>query len=277
MAAAFAAHLGLPGPAAFIGDASLVVPRSRMDPDAFVVAEDGGELVGSAIGMRWGSLLVVGPVSVRPDMARRGIAGALVGALLEASPAPRAGLFTFADSPGHVRLYERHGFRAGEPVIVYGRAPRTGEEPPLASSGDEAGCRAVAEAAMPGLDLTRELRGVAGHGATVVLREPGGEIAGFAICHHGPGSEAGSSQCRVKFAAVRGAVERLHALLDACEAFAAARGAPSLRVGVNTARTEAHSVLRDRGLEVTLAGIAMHRGPGPATCRPDALVLDDWR
>src|SRR5687767_5084596 len=48
----------------------------------------------------------------------------------------------------------------------------------------------------------------------------------FAVCHCGPGTEGGSGTCYVKFAAAssKGGAEHFQRLLDAVEAFAAARG-----------------------------------------------------
>lgn len=295
MKAAFAAHLGLADPNDVIGDASLVAPRAAAHPDGFVVAERDGQLIGSAIGMRWGSLLVVAPVTVQPDLRRLGIGFRLVQQLLAQVPdAEHAGLFTWPDSPGHVRLYQALGFWPRFPTFVLRLHPRAGPPPAVYSALDADGrraaedaCLAIAETALPGLDLTREMRGARELAVGETLLTDGG----FAVCHRGPGSEAGSGRCLVKFAAVvpgEGAAERLHTLLDACEAFAVDTGAEILEAGVSVARREAYRLLLARGMRVALGGLAMHReravgglpgasGDDPITCRPGVFVLDDWR
>ena len=56
-----------------------------------------------------------------------------------------------------------------------------------------AACREVAEALYPGLDLGAEIDIVARRnlGDTLLLWDGASRLAGFAICHWGPASEAG--------------------------------------------------------------------------------------
>jgi hypothetical protein len=56
-------------------------------------------------------------------------------------------------------------------------------------------CRAVTEAVYPGLDVEREIRAVHAQtlGDTVLLWEDQ-ELVGFAVCHWGPGTEAGEGK-----------------------------------------------------------------------------------
>ncbi len=59
-------------------------------------------------------------------------------------------------------------------------------------------------------------------GDTVLLWD-GPQLAGFAVCHSGAGSEAGSGACLIKFGAARSgpkAAESFDRLLDACEGLA---------------------------------------------------------
>ncbi|MGH3869388.1 MAG: hypothetical protein ACRDQ4_25430 [Pseudonocardiaceae bacterium] len=96
--------------------------------------------------------------------------------------------------------------------------------------------------------------------------------SGFAVCHVGPGSEADTGRYFVKFAAAN--FERL---VEACERFAAHRGAARLVVGMNTARRDAYRILLQRGFTADLIGVTMHRPDEPGYSRPDAYVIDDWR
>lgn len=55
-----------------------------------------------------------------------------------------------------------------------------------------------------GLDLEREIRTVNAHGlGDTVLLWDSARLAGLAVCHCGPGSDAGSGVCHVKFGAGR--------------------------------------------------------------------------
>ncbi len=145
-----------------------------------------------------------------------------------------------------------------------------------------AACREVTDAIFEGLDLGREIRAVADQklGNTILVWD-GSKLAAFAVCHTGPGSEAGSGVCYVKFAAVRpgpragGDFERL---LDAVDAFAQSAGAQKITAGVNLARREAFQALLARGLRTETQGVAMETGDASSGYnRAGVYVLDDWR
>jgi hypothetical protein len=108
----------------------------------------------------------------------------------------------------------------------------------------------------------------------------GDRLDGLAVCHVGPGTEAGSGMCYVKFGAVRpgpSAGVDLERLLEASAALGAARGATRLMAGVNTARQEAYEILLAHGFRTEYQGVTMHRPNEPGYSRPGAYVLDDWR
>jgi hypothetical protein len=65
-------------------------------------------------------------------------------------------------------------------------------------------CRELSNAIYEGLDVEHEIRAVADQklGDTVLLWDEG-KLAGFAVCHSGPGTEAGSGVCYIKFGVVR--------------------------------------------------------------------------
>ncbi len=128
--------------------------------------------------------------------------------------------------------------------------------------------------------MTRDILAVAtdGLGDTVLVRE-GDRLVGFAVCHAGARTEAGSGTCLVKFGAVRAGagVGELDLLLDACEAFASERGAKTLMAGTNLARDATYRRLLARGFRTAIQGVAMHRPNEPGYSRPDVFALDDWR
>ena len=142
-------------------------------------------------------------------------------------------------------------------------------------------CRNVTETLYPGLDLSAEIgeTHVQGLGDTVLVEDASG-VAAFAVCHHGPRSEAGADACFIKFGAVRdgpAAEQNYLRLLDACGALAVAVGAPNVLAGANMARHEAYRHLVDRGFRTVIQGVAMHRPNEPGYSRPDVYALDDWR
>jgi hypothetical protein len=141
-------------------------------------------------------------------------------------------------------------------------------------------CRRLTNHIDRGLDLTGEIRLlIAQKLGEILLTFSRGTLDGFALCHYGAGSEAGTKLCYVKFAAARsgaGAAERFNRLLDALGAFAAARGIP-LEAGINMAREDAFRRMIAHGYKPFSQGISMQRPHTPGYNRPDAFALDDWR
>jgi GNAT superfamily N-acetyltransferase len=291
---AFGTFLCLPDPMAFMGDAGFVRTRWRADPTAAVAAEVDGELVGSNFATNWGSFGFVGPMTIRPDSWDRGIARHLLEAtmpLFEQWGTRHVGLFTFPQSPKHLGLYQAFGFwpRFLTPVMskaVDGHRDAAGwsgySALPERERADSLGaCRELTDAIYPGLDLTGEIRAVEDQrlGETVLVGQ-GERLDGFAVCHCGPGTEAGGGTCFVKFGAARhgsGAGAAFERLLDACEGLAATRGLGRLVAGVNTARREAYREMLARGFRADLVGVAMERPDEPGYNRADVYVMDDWR
>src|SRR5262245_18216176 len=83
MRLAFGTFLGLPEPAAFMGDANYVRPRWFADPTAAFGAEVGGELIGSNFATNWGSVGFFGPLTIRPDLWDRGIGKRLMEPIMD--------------------------------------------------------------------------------------------------------------------------------------------------------------------------------------------------
>ena len=193
---AFGTRLRLPDPMQFRGDSRILQPRWAASPDLALVAENEGRIAGSIVGMDWGRVFVLGPLSVAPEYSGRGIARKLMSALMARADArgfDLAGLFTFPDSPTHIRLYEGFGFvpntltpvmakavegaeKAAPDCVLYSALSRAGRESALAD------CRVLSGAVFPGLDLSREIEAISaqGLGETVLIRANGG-LAGFAL------------------------------------------------------------------------------------------------
>ena len=295
MRIAFGTYLKAPNPVEVFGDGDWVHTRYYADPAAAFCAELGGEVVGSNFATRWGTFGFFGPLTVRVDLWDRGIATRLmepVMELFERWGVRHAALFTWPESPKHIALYNKFGFWPQQlnPVLageIPERAAAVAYETFSAlreqGSSDDLleQCRAVTGAIYDGLDLEREIVSTdrQGLGDTVVLMGDEG-LAGFAICHCGAGTEAGSGACFVKFGAVRpgeGAEARFEQLVEACEALAARRGLSRLMAGVNTARHGAYRALLRRGYRAMLNGVTMLWPNEPAYNRPEAYVIDDLR
>jgi GNAT superfamily N-acetyltransferase len=294
MRLAFGTFLGLPQPAAFMGDASYVRPRWFADPTAAFGAEVGAELIGSNFATNWGSVGFFGPLTIRPDLWDRGIGKRLMEPIMECFAkwgTKHAGLFTFAHSQKHISLYQRFGFwprfltaimsKPIEQRECLWRWSRFSELPESEREASLKAARELTDAIHEGLDVGREIVAVAVQklGETVLLWDDS-RLVGLAVCHYGPGTEAGSGVCYLKFGAVRSepAPEKLFShLLDACEQMAAAQGLPRLVAGVNTARNEAYRQMLARGFRIDFQGIAMQRPNEPAYNRQGVYLIDDWR
>ncbi len=296
MRVAFGTFLGFPDPAAFGGDSDVVGSRWRSDPTRAYALDVDGCLAGSNLATNWGSFGFFGPLSVAPAHWGKGLAPLLIERALAAFDAwgcRHAGLYTFAQSAKHHALYEKFGFfpRYLTPLLA-----RTTAQPPLGATSPFtrystlpaaaqievlAECRALTDAIDEGLDVTCEVAAVQrlGLGDTLLVHDDGG-LSAFAVCHYGAGTEAGTGNCYVKFAAARGGVAartRLDAVLAAAEAHALSVHATVVLVGVNTARCEAYTATKARGYRVQAVGLSMQRPHAEGFNRSGVFILDDWR
>ncbi len=303
---AFATFLGLPPEdPRRPSDSDYARSRWTADPASVLAAEHAGRLIGSNFAANWGSFGFFGPLTVDPDYWNRGIAQQLLAPTMEIFRRwgnRHLGLYTFAHSPKHIALYQKFGFWPRDLVAIVAREtqPSTDSSPSRPSRGDTgdisyfsqckradrasplAACREITDALFEGLDLQREIRAVADQklGEAILLWD-GSRLAAFAVCHTGPGSEAGSGVCYIKFAAVRPgphAADHFAHLLDAVDEFARARGAQKVTAGVNLVRREAYQQLFARGFRTNMQGVAMETGgAGAGYNRAGVYILDDWR
>lgn len=291
---AFGTFIGLPQPTDFGSDTSYVQPRWQVDPTAAFAAEIDGKLIGSNIATCWGSVGTFGPLSVHPNFWDRGIAQRLMEPVIAQFAqwgTQQAGLFTFPNSPKHHALYQKFGFYPrfltfimAKPIgAVEQELPTTkySELDPQQRSHCLKECSQLTDAIYSGLDLSREIEAVHAQnlGDTVLLWDETGLI-GFAICHCGAGSEAGSDVCYVKFGAVRPGIqapEQFEKLLALCEVYGATQKMSRLVAGVNTSRDAAYTRMIARHFRTEIIGVVMHKPNELGYNRPDVFVLDDWR
>jgi GNAT superfamily N-acetyltransferase len=294
MRLAFGTFNGLPDPTQFLGDARCVHTRWKASPASAFAAEVDGRIAGSNFATRWGSFGFFGPLTLDPVFWNRSFASALMEPVVESFDAwgvTHAGLFTFAESPKHIGLYQKFGFRPRSLTLMLERSVR---KSPSRSEGWStysqldaqrrvqvlSACRRLTDRIYPGLDVTPEIESIRAQslGDTVLLTEP--DLVGLAACHVGAGSEAGSGICYIKFGAAApgvGARRDFRALLDACEAFAEAAGATRIEAGVDAARIEAYEEMLSAGFRISHTGLSMHRPNESGFSRPGVFVLDDWR
>jgi GNAT superfamily N-acetyltransferase len=292
---AFGTFLGVPDPSTFWADRDYVYGRFGAEHVASFAAELDGELVGSNFVTQWGSVGFFGPLTLRPDRQGAGIGKALVEAVsaqLDDWGVRHAGLFTFAQSPLHLALYQKCGFHARfltaimlAPAQPGGTDIRWSRYSELAGTdrrAAELACRELTETLYEGLDLGAEIRTATARslGDTLLLWDGAGHLAGFALCHWGPASEAGEGCCFVKFAAMRpgpAAGDHFARLLDVCGTLAVSAGVPNVLAGVNLAREEAYRYMVARGFRTEIQGVTMHRPNDWGYSRPGLYILDDWR
>jgi GNAT superfamily N-acetyltransferase len=293
MRLAFGTFLGVPDPLTVFGDAELVRTRFAAAPGWAFAAELDGHIVGSNFATRWGSFGFFGPLSVRPDLWDRGIAHQLLAPVIELFDRwqlRQAALFTFAESPKHVGLYQRFGFwpqqltavmaRELGPATARGSDARYSEVPGGERDATLERCRELTGALFEGLDVAHEIRAAEAQqlGDTVLLTD-GSAIVGLAVAHCGAG-EAASGTCFVKFGAVRpgpAAGDLFEALLAACEQLAGERGAVRIVAGTSVARHDAYRRLMARGYRTQFHGVRMARPDEPGYSRRELYAIDDLR
>jgi len=175
-------------------DTNYIGTRWLANPSAGFGAERDGELVGSNLATDWGTVGFFGPLTVSPGLWAQGIGSRLMEPILEVFAKweiKHAGLFTFAESPGHLHLYRKFGFWPrfltaimSKPVapprdavswLRYSRLPESEREQIRRE------LRSLTDAIYGGLDVDLEVRAVAAQklGDTVVLLRSS-SVAGFA-------------------------------------------------------------------------------------------------
>ncbi len=291
MRLAFGTFIGLPDPIKFMGDADYVMTRFKADPPAALVATVGDRIVGSNFALDWGSVGVFGPLTIDPEYWDKGVARRLLEEtmkIFEKWGTKHAGLFTFAQSSKHVHLYQKFGFWPRYLTAVMSKQVEPRGQgaferySSLTSAGKEEAIKACAKLTdeiFEGLDLRKEISSVdkQGLGDTILIKGAGDKMDGMAICHCGPGTEAGSGNCYIKFGAASRSLQNFDGLLDACEQYAHSQKATRLTGGANTGRHDAYRRMMERGFRTDLQGVAMHRPNEPGYNLPEAYVIDDWR
>jgi GNAT superfamily N-acetyltransferase len=311
----FGTFLGLSDPLSFFGDADYVKTRFYSDPSAAyaAVSDDDGKLLGSNFTANWGSVGFFGPLTIHPDYWSKGIAKRLMEPTMQLFSkwkTKHAGLFTFANSPKHIGLYQKFDFWPRFLTAIMSKEIsklekkeagdlRFSKYSELVSDGtykDEKHlleeCNKLTNSVYEGLNLETEIRSVRKQklGDTILLWRKegrsnnhdleGSQLVGMAVCHCGAGSEAGSNTCYVKFGAVkpeRNADRNFEELLAACESFAAERDMKHLAAGANAGRYRAYIKMLSKGFRTDMLGVAMQKGNDEGYNLQNVYIIDDWR
>jgi N-acetylglutamate synthase-like GNAT family acetyltransferase len=304
MRLAFGTFLGLPDPLSFMGDADYVKTRFIANPSAALIAEVDGKLAGSNFALNWGSVGIFGPLTIHPDLWNKGVAKRLLEKTMDIFDKwkiKHAGLFTsFAQSIKHIHLYQSFGFWPRFLTSIMSKTIEQTQKPEQLSSYHWSrfselnsyektrtieGCRDLTNQIYNGLNLETEIYSVEKQrlGDTVLLREDNkndGNLNAMAICHCGPGTEAGSGTCYVKFGAVRPSQDSstyFDHLLAVCELFAKSQQLSRVIAGVNLGRHNAYRKMIEHHFRTDLQGVAMHK-PNEAGYNTENIhVIDDWR
>jgi predicted N-acetyltransferase YhbS len=243
-------------------------PRLRrywaVQPDGWMVAEDCGQIVGTAGAVDYGVIAYVGLMAVRPDRQRQRIGRQLLAAVLAGVDARGTPCALLDATDSGAALYRGAGFADAETSYDF-VLPATRPAPSPIQAGDANVAIAGDESAV--LPLDRELFGadrgrlwrrlfVEYGGRVLIAREAGGAVAGYLCAQE---MAIGPWAARTPAAAA--------ALLDA----AAARfltGVP-VRIAVPGENAAARALLAARGAALQRTLRHMRRGPAPA--------LPGWR
>lgn len=306
----FGTFLGIPDPMTFGGDTDHVKSRFYSAPFAAFAAEVDGKLIGSNFTANWGSVGFFGPLTVHPYYWSQGVARRLMEPTMQLFSrwnTKFAGLFTFANSPKHVALYQKFGFWPRFLTAIMSKEltqprknktiklnwSRYSEEVSERTHKDEKHlleeCNRLTNDVYEGLSLESEIRSVKKQnlGDTILLWRQNGRyygedspLIGLAVCHCGAGSEAGSNTCYIKFGAVKSGPDSgrdFENLLIACEIFATEHGLTHITAGVNTARHQAYTRMLANSFRTDMLGIVMQKGNDEGYNRHNVHIMDDWR
>ena len=293
---AFGTFFELDDPKEFRGDGDAVHGRFEANPMGSFVAELDGCLVACGFIMDWCGVGILGPLTVDVDYWGQGIARKMMDRMVEFMDQQNftmQGLFTHPQSSKHIRLYEEYGFRMQRITAVMDKsicAPIASKKEGLVcfsglnkteQSNALIECRSLTSEIYRTLDVTSEISAIQRNnfGDTILLYSAHG-LEGFACCHQGAMSEAGSQQTLIKFAAVRpgnSIKECFVKLLIAVEQFAIARDITRIVAGTNTGRSECYETMRAHGYRTWMNGIAMLRPEGPGYNLAEVFIVDDWR
>ncbi len=246
--------------------------RFATDPaGCFVACDPAGKVTGAVFSTARGALGWFGPLAVSPIAQGQGVGQLLIAACLEqmrGRGVRLVGLETFAESPFHVHLYAKSGFRPSWTGVSFRRSIESVRPPGRVTAHGSAG-RARFRLRGP----RRRCRGR----RTADPRAVGTTFTaegGVAICHFAPTFE-GAGTGFVPFLAAPTQTAFL-LLLDAAEQACAERGLTALTVRVPGSAWRTIDGLVDRGYRAGRVAIRMKLGERPDYDGGDFYYADNW-
>jgi predicted N-acetyltransferase YhbS len=276
-----------------------------MEPwGCFVAEEDQQKIVGTALGTTWGALGLLGPVAVLTNYQNQRIGQQLIQAVqvfFRENKATLHGVVTYPNSPKHLLLFHKFGFRPKGLTAVLSRSLDRSEADLGASRAAKSGFvvrrfstleearkkvaltrfHRITNAVCRGMDVSKEVEIVDGLalGDTILL-ERGRELVGFAICHAPGVSEAPTGALYVKFLAIDPQYrkpEMLEHFVAALEEWAHELGVSRVILPVYTRYWHAYSTLLRCGYQIDFTMVRMRHGKPDDYEDESHLILDDWR
>jgi GNAT superfamily N-acetyltransferase len=257
---------------------------------AMVWRDADGELCGFNMVHLSGREGWMGPLAVRPDRQGAGLGKAMITAgivWLRERGARTVGLETMPRTIENIGFYSRLGFVPGHLTITLTRelSRRPALHPEVLSSAGAlrserlAACRTLTDQLVPGTDFTRELQTTADLriGDTLLVRDPSGEVAGFALYHTAP-LAAGRAQDELRvLKLVARHPEAFDRLLAAAEAAALAADIRRLSLRCQTGQSEAYLRLVRLGFRTHWTDLRMTLATHPEVKLAEgAVVLSNW-
>jgi GNAT superfamily N-acetyltransferase len=257
---------------------------------AMVWRDPDGELCGFNMVHLSGREGWMGPLAVRPDRQGSGLGKTMIHAgisWLRERGARTIGLETMPRTIENIGFYSRLGFVPGHLTVTLTRdLPRRPALHPEVLSGAGPGranrlaaCRDLTDQLLPGTDFTRELQTTADLriGDTLLVREAGGELSGFALYHTAP-LAAGRAQDELRILKlVARNLDVFDRLLAATEAAALASDIRRLSLRCQTRATEAYLRLVRQGFRTHWTDLRMTLATHPEIMVAEgAIVFSNW-
>ena len=248
-----------------------------------------GEIVAFNIAHRSGIEGWMGPLAVRPEAQGSGLGKEIVRAGVEwlrGSGCRVIGLETMPRTMDNIGFYSSLGFLPGRLTITVTldalpaeRAPvLLGRHPAREREAATEGCRALVASMLEGYDFTRELA-LTDHlalGDTLLLRDGGGRVTGFALCHTVPLVEG---RAREELRVLKLALERaedLEPMLRLLQDYARRSGTRRVAIRVQGEYPDVYHQLVGMGGRVRWTDLRMALAGYPEPRALHGIVLSNW-
>jgi predicted N-acetyltransferase YhbS len=256
--------------------------RLAADPAGCFVAtspDDPGQLTGALFSVARGGLGWFGPLAVDPGTQRGGLGSALTTACLDSWRARGVrlmGLETFGDSPFHIHLYSKLGFRPAWTGVSFSRPlgettlPADVAVEGLPGGAQGGGLLPDLSYLYPGLNVSGEIAATLSCGAGVMLTTGDG----VALCHLKPTFQ-GPRTGYLPFLAARSRGS-FDALLAAAEHVSREAGCTSFLTRTSGSAWATMDALAGRGYRAGAAMVRMKRGENLDYDRAPTFYCDNW-